>query len=61
MKDLKLSCDWHDPDFMTVTESETGRAVIDIDEEQQNCRIILGKEKAAKLRDWLNEFLGESK
>ena len=60
VKDLILNCDWYQPDYMTVSETDTGRAVIDIDEEQQQCRVVIGKEKAAKLRDWLNEFLGEA-
>lgn len=61
MKDLKLSCDWHTPDFMTASKTETGRVVIDIDEDQQQCRVVFNEEKSAQLRDWLNEFLGEGK
>jgi len=59
MREIKLNCDWNFPDYMTVSETESGMAVIDIDEEQQQCRAIFGQEKATQLRDWLNEFLGD--
>lgn len=56
MKDLILNCDWYQPDFMTVSETDTGRVVIDIEEEQQQCRVVLGKKKQLNFATGLISF-----
>lgn len=60
MKELHLICDFNDNDSITINENgDSDKVIIDVIENEEMSRAFLGKEKAAQLRDWLNEFLGE--
>lgn len=62
MEELELACDHSNNDSIQCGQSERlDKIIIDIYEDEQQARVLLGKEKATHLRDWLNEFLGESK
>lgn len=61
MKDLEFSCDKYLDDSFTASKCKTGELFMSISESESSCGVILSKTKAAQLRDWLNEFLGEPK
>ena len=62
MKELNLNCDFSKSDRIEVeVAGESDKVEIAIHSNGHFADVLIGKEKAAKLRDWLNEFLGESK
>lgn len=62
MKDLILSCDFSKNDRIEVeVAGESDKVEIAIHSNGHFTDVLIGKEKSAQLRDWLNEFLGESK
>lgn len=61
MRELNLVCDWNGNDKMIATSTNPECAVIGVYGDDQLAEILFHREKAKQLRDWLNEFLGESK
>lgn len=61
MKDLDLICDFTKTDGATFSKADDGNLIIEIGEACDIAVVIYKKEKVNQLRDWLNEFLGESK
>jgi len=61
MNNLLLTCVYGIADKIHVEREGHEVNITVINEENPDSVIILDKQKAAQLRDWLNEFLGESK
>lgn len=61
MKDLDLICDFTKSDSATFSKADDGNLIIEAGESCGMAIVIYKKEKVKQLRDWLNEFLGESK
>lgn len=57
-KSLKLICDVESTDFLEV-EIVSGSVVLDIEDQfaDSHVSVVLGKEKATQLRDFINTFL----
>jgi len=61
MRDLDLNCDFTPADGAVFSKNHDGDLVVDVNECGDLARVIYKKEKAAQLRDWLNEFLEGAK
>jgi ABC-type enterochelin transport system substrate-binding protein len=61
MNNLALTCQYGNADQLHVEVEGHEVNMTVICEENPDSVIILNKEKASQLRDWLNEFLGDSK
>lgn len=60
MSNLILACQYGNANEINVEAEGHEVNLTFISEEYPDSVIILNKQKAAQLRDWLNEFLGES-
>lgn len=60
MEELNLICDWNDLDKMNAKSPGPEAVIISIYGDDEMAEILFHKEKAAKLRDWLNKFLGDA-
>lgn len=60
MEDLELDCENSLGDSFTVSERGEEELFMSISESETDAGVVLSKEKAMQLRDWLNKFLGEA-